>query len=111
MSEEEQMMPKLIKFYIVNCLIGFAISAAFTAALLWFNVANLWHLIAGSDIGLMAVVVFWMLNGIVFAGVQFGVAVMLLADSEDDGPRGGTGVPVRIPAQAMAGRSPPTGHR
>ncbi len=99
-------MPKLIRFYILNCAIGFTVSGVFTFAIMWFNVANLWHLISTSDIGLMAIIVFWVLNGIVFAGVQFGVAVMLMADSDDkdDGPRGGHGVPVRVPATAEARR-------
>lgn len=93
-------MPKLVRFYILNCVIGFAVAGVFTAAILWFNVANLWHLISGSDIGIMAVIVFWVLNGIVFAGVQFGVALMLMADSDDtdDGPRRGMNIPVRVPA-------------
>ncbi|MEW9919459.1 hypothetical protein AB2B41_07585 [Marimonas sp. MJW-29] len=84
-------MPTIFKFYIKHCLIGFAISAVFIAMLLYFNVANLWHLISGSDIGLMALVVFWVLNGIVFAGVQNGVAIMLMAEEgkDDGGPRGG----------------------
>jgi hypothetical protein len=95
-------MPKLIRFYIINCVIGFTVAAIFTGAIMWFNVANLWHLISGSDIGVMAIIVFWVLNGIVFAGVQFGVAVMLMADKDDDdeGPRGGHGVPVRVAATA-----------
>ena len=93
-------MPKLIRFYIINCIIGFTLSAIFVTAIMWFNVANLWHLVSGSDIGLMAIVVFWVLNGIVFAGVQFGVAVMLMADSDDKdgGPRGGMLIPLRVPA-------------
>ncbi|WP_299030789.1 hypothetical protein [uncultured Sulfitobacter sp.] len=100
-------MPKLIRFYIVNCIIGFTVSAVFTVAIMWFNVANLWHLISGSDIGIMAIIVFWVLNGMVFAGVQFGVAVMLMADQDDDddGPRGGLGVPVRVPATVETHRS------
>lgn len=92
-------MPKIIRFYILHCVIGFALAAAFTAVILWINLANLWHLVSTSDIGVMAVVVFWVLNGIVFSGVQFGVAVMLLADADDDGPRGGTSAPVSIPVQ------------
>ena len=93
-------MPKLIRFYIINCIIGFTLSAIFVTAIMWFNVANLWHLVSGSDIGLMAIVVFWVLNGIVFAGVQFGVAVMLMADSDDKdgGPRRGMLIPLRVPA-------------
>ena len=93
-------MPSLVRFYITHCIIGLAVAGVFTAGILWFNVANLWHLISGSDIGIMAVVVFWMLNGIVFAGVQFGVAVMLMGDDDEDdeGPHGGTRVPVRVPS-------------
>lgn len=100
-------MPKLIRFYILNCVVGFAVAGVFTAGVMWFNVANLWHLISGSDIGVMAIIVFWVLNGIVFAGVQFGVAIMLMADSDDKdgGPRGGMNVPVRVPATARPRRS------
>ncbi|MCX7565259.1 hypothetical protein OS189_02735 [Sulfitobacter sp. F26169L] len=98
-------MPELIRFYIKNCIIGFGLAAVFTGAIMWFNVANLWHLISTSDIGILAVIVFWVLNGIVFAGVQFAVAIMLMADPEDkdEGPRKGLGVPVRIPAEATSG--------
>nr|WP_245227249.1 hypothetical protein [Zongyanglinia marina] len=82
-------MPKLITLYIRNVAIGFAIAAAFVGMLLWFNVMNLWHLVSTSDAGLLAVFILWFMNGIVFAGVQFGWAVMALAE-KDSGPRGGT---------------------
>lgn len=102
-------MPTIVRFYIKHCLIGFGISAVFIAGLLYYNVVNLWHLISTSDIGLMALVVFWVLNGIVFAGAQMAVAVMLLADEEeDDGPRGGTPealLPIRQEANAPRARA------
>ena len=79
-------MPAVFRFYITQCLIGFAAAAVFVAALLWLDVGNLWHLISTSDIGVMALLVFWVLNGIVFAGVQTGVAVMMMAEDEDQGP-------------------------
>lgn len=96
-------MPIIVRFYIKHCIIGFTISAVFIATLLWFNVSNLWHLISTSDIGIMALVVFWVLNGIVFAGVQTGVAVMLMTekDEDDDGPRGGTPEAL-VPARQQA---------
>ena len=99
-------MPKLIRFYILNCIIGFTVAAVFTAMIMWYNVDNLWQLISGSDIGIMAIIVFWVLNGIVFAGVQFGVALMLMSDKDDkdDGPRGGTRIPVRVAAMAKPER-------
>ncbi|MDF1717089.1 MAG: hypothetical protein P1U75_10540 [Antarcticimicrobium sp.] len=86
-------MPELIKLYIKNVLIGFAVAAGFVAMLLWFNVMNLWHLVSSTDVGILAVVVLWFAHGIVFAGVQFGWAVMALAERDESGPRGNT--PVR----------------
>lgn len=82
-------MPRLIRLYITQVLIGFAISAAFVGMLLWLNVMNLWHLVTQSSEGILAVVVMWVLNGIVFAGVQFSIAIMRMAGANDSGPRGG----------------------
>ncbi|MGP6086513.1 hypothetical protein [Antarctobacter jejuensis] len=78
-------MPKLIRLYITQVLTGFGLSAVFVGALLWFNVANLWHLISGSDVGLVAVAMLWVFNGIVFAGVQFGISIMRMGDDDDTG--------------------------
>jgi len=101
-------MPKLIRLYIVHSAIGFGVSAAFVAMLLWFNVANLWHLISTSDIGLMAVGLLWLFNGIVFSGVQFGIAIMrLAAPTPSDGgkpKRPQVAVPAPIPVEVMAKR-------
>ena len=83
-------MPKLIRMYIINVAIGFGIAAAFVVMLLYFNVANLWHLVSTSDKGWLAVLILWISNGIIFAGVQFGIAVMRMKDDDDDdGPGGG----------------------
>jgi hypothetical protein len=87
--EQECPMPKLIRLYITQVLIGFAIAAAFVAVLLWLNVANLWHLVTHSDMGFLAVLVLWVSNGIVFSGVQFAISIMRMADSDDDGGQGG----------------------
>ena len=78
-------MPELIKLYIRHVLIGFAIAAAFVAMLLWFNVMNLWHLISTSDVGLIALFVLWFSHGVVFAGVQFALAVMFMAEPSQGG--------------------------
>ena len=76
-----------------NVLIGFGIAAGFVAMLLWFNIANLWSLVSNSDVGLLAVFLLWFSNGIVFAGVQFAIAVMGLKQDE---PTGGRGKPLRV---------------
>lgn len=90
-----QKTPDLIKLYVKSCVIGFVLSAVFLGLLMWFDVVGIGRLIFGSDIGLMAAVVFWILNGIVFAGVQFGIAVMSLGrDDDDDGHGGGMMLPV-----------------
>ncbi len=104
-------MPKLIRLYITHVAIGFGIAGAFVGMLLWFDIANLWHLVSHSDKGWLAVLVLWLANGIVFAGVQFGIAVMNMKD-DDDEPRGGKRQHVRpndgqmIPVRVAApGRS------
>ncbi len=80
-------MPKLVRLYISQVIMGFGLSAAFVAALLTLNVANLWHLVTHSTGGMLAVIMLWVFNGIVFAGVQFGISIMRLAE-DDDAPRG-----------------------
>ena len=57
--------------------------------LLWFNVANLWNLVARDQDGILAVFLLWFLHGIVFAGVQFAFAVMMMARKDDDDGRSG----------------------
>ncbi|WP_319824343.1 hypothetical protein [Thalassovita sp.] len=93
-------MPKLVRLYITNVLIGFAIAAAFVGMLLYFNLGNLWHLVTHSDAGVLAVVILWFANGIVFAGVQFAIAVMRLKD-DGDGKGGGRRDPVRVDMSRM----------
>jgi len=82
-------MPKLVRLYIVNVAIGFGVAALFVGLLLWFDIAGLRHLIGSSDQGWLAALVLWVLNGIIFAGVQFGIAVMRLKDDDDDDHHGG----------------------
>ena len=96
-------MPKLVSLYIRHTLIGFAIAVLFVGLLFWFNVANLWHLVTHDPAGPLAAFLLVMFNGIVFSGVQFGIAIMRLAKSG----KGGSGRPVRLdlaPAMAAAGR-------
>lgn len=76
-------MPKLVSLYIRQVLIGFALSGMFVALLLWTNVGNLGHLVTASPIGYLAVFMLFMFNGIVFSGVQFGIAIMRMTDDSD----------------------------
>lgn len=93
-------MPRVVRLYVKSALTGFAAAGAFVFLVLWLNVANLWHLVSGSDVAVMAVAVFWVLNGIVFSGVQFAWAITAMADKPDPGDGGGfgprQGVPVLV---------------
>ena len=81
--EKRDPLPKVFKLYLVSALNGFGISLAFVAAILLFNVANLRHLVGTSDVGVMATVAFWVLNGIVFSGVQFAFALSQMVRAEN----------------------------
>lgn len=104
-------MPALVRLYIRNVIAGFALSAVFVGALLWLNVANLWHLISTSPQGWIAAAMLFVFNGIVFAGVQFAIAIMRMATPEDTSGRGrkipvATTTPALAHAPARAGRNP-----
>ena len=85
-------MPALVRMYIRHILIGFVLGVAFSALLLWLNVGNLWHLVTVARGGYLAVAMLVMFNSFVFSGVQFGIAIMNMA--EDEGQGGGTRAPV-----------------
>lgn len=94
-------MPALVRLYIQNAITGFALSAVFVGALLWLDVAHLWHLISTSPQGWIAALMLFVFNGIVFAGVQFAIVIMRM---EDRGTGGGgrrapaaSEIPVRVP--------------
>lgn len=102
-------MPKLVRLYIQSVALGFAISAAFTAGLMWLDVAGIGHLVMGSSIGWVAALMLVVFNGIVFSAVQFAFRIMSMAE-KDEGPRGGRGVrepvlvPVTVPAKHRSHR-------
>lgn len=77
-------MPDLIRLYIRECLLGFAIAILFSMGLVVFNVANLGHLVANVDGGWLAFALLCIFNGIVFSGVQFGLTVMRMAEDDED---------------------------
>jgi hypothetical protein len=103
-------MPRLARLYIVSVAIGFAMAVLFVAALLALDVGGLRRLVLASPSGWLGGAMLVFFNGIVFAGVQFGFAVMALARAED-GPTGGRRRPGRgwwplpLPAMAPAGRA------
>lgn len=96
-------MPELVRLYIHSVALGFAISAIFTAGLVWWDVAGIGHLILGSDIGLVAAAMMVVFNGIVFSAVQFAFKIMAMAE-DDTGPTRGHGArePVLVPVAVAA---------
>lgn len=70
--------PRLVRLVVVNWLLGFAASAVFTALVLGFDVAGLGHLVMHVEGGWLGALLFFFLNGIVFASVQVGVVVMTM---------------------------------
>ncbi|MFD0979651.1 hypothetical protein [Tropicimonas aquimaris] len=81
-------MPQLVRLYIRQVIIGFLLSAVFVSLLMGVNVANLRHLVTHSSGGYIAVVMLWVFNGIVFAGVQFGISIMRMSHDDGDSGRG-----------------------
>lgn len=93
-------MPDLIRLYIRSVIIGFAISVVFAAVLIWQDVRGIGHLIFASDVGWIAALMLVFFNGIIFAAVQFGLRIMMMAE-DDDAPRGGMRLPLRpVPVAA-----------
>ena len=86
-------MPELVRMYIRHCLIGFAIAGVFVAGLVWMNVANLQHLLFSSPGGMLGLFLLFFFNGLLFASVQFAIAVMNMAETPDDGGN----APQRLP--------------
>jgi hypothetical protein len=99
-------MPKLIRLYITQVAIGFAVALAFVTGFVALDVGGLRHLILQSDMGWLAFIMLVMFHGVVFAGVQFAIAIMRMAEPEDKGPKGGRRVPVTadpVPVRTGAG--------
>ena len=96
-------MPKLVRLYIRQVLIGFALSAIFVGLLIWQNIGNLGHLILNSDKGWIAIYMLFIGNGVVFASVQFAIMVMRMAKPDDTPPAGGKRIRVgNVPVPVMA---------
>ena len=77
-------MPALVRLYIRQCLLGLALGIGFAMALIMMNVANLGHLVESVEGGWLAFVLLALFNGIVFAGVQFGVTIMRMGKEDSE---------------------------
>lgn len=75
-------MPKLVRLYIRQCLAGLALGLAFSMLLVALNVANLGHLVSEVEGGWLAFALLALFNGIVFAGVQFGISIIRMGQDD-----------------------------
>ncbi|MBQ2260083.1 MAG: hypothetical protein II336_01795 [Loktanella sp.] len=95
MTQDDE--PNLMQLYLRHCAVGFVAAAVFVTMLLFYDIGGLGRLVAGSDIGWLAVFLLWFFHGTVFGGVQFAVSVMLDAqDDDDDDHHGGRMIPIRV---------------
>lgn len=75
-------LPKLVTLYLRNIAIGFALAGFFVAMLLWKDVAGLWSLASSTQGGWIAIAMLLLFNGLVFSGVQFAIAIMMMAEND-----------------------------
>lgn len=94
-------MPRLVRVYIRQCVFGLALSVVFVAGLIALDVAHLRHLVSSSDVGILAVGLLVLFNGIVFAGVQFAIAIMEMQERPEP-PAGGRRQAGAAPRLALA---------
>lgn len=88
-------LPRIVRLYIMHALIGFVLAGVFTGLVLGLDVAGIGNLVTTVQSGWLAALVFFTLNGIVFAGARTGIAVMGLGGAER---RQGEPIPVRVRA-------------
>lgn len=81
-------MPRLVRLYLFSILVGIVLGLGFTALLLGFDVAGLRRLLTGSVGGWIGLAMLAFFHSVLFSGVQFGVAVMLMAEGRTRPPRG-----------------------
>ena len=87
-------MPELIRLYITQVAIGFAVALAFVTGFVALDLGGLRHLVLETEMGWLAYIMLVMFHGVVFAGVQFAIAIMRMAEPEDKGPKRGSRAPV-----------------
>ena len=75
-------MPQPLRFLLPHAAVGFALAAAFVAALVMADPGGAGTLLTQPDFGRLPVLLLWTFTGLTFAGVQMGAAVMLLAHAE-----------------------------
>ncbi len=76
-------LPKLVRFVIINSLIGIAIGWAVAAALVWFNIHGLGELVMHSRHRVVAIFVLAMSFGVTFGFGYLTTSILLLPTDKD----------------------------
>ncbi len=76
-------MPDHIKFILRHAGVGVLVALGFTGMVLYFNVANIWHLVTHTAEGPIALAVFVVLCSITFGSVQIGLRIMAMGRDDD----------------------------
>lgn len=77
-------MPKLIRFVVINSIIGIVIGWAIAAALLWLNISGLGDLYMRSDSKPVILALLGMSFGVTFGFAYLATAVMLMPTQKDE---------------------------
>ncbi|MEQ8401682.1 MAG: hypothetical protein RIB53_09605 [Roseitalea porphyridii] len=77
-------MPKLIRFVVLNSIVGILIGWAIAAALLWMNVSGLGDMFVRSDSKPVILALLGMSFGVTFGFAYLSTAVMLMPTGKDD---------------------------
>ncbi|MCI5077151.1 hypothetical protein [Oricola sp.] len=77
-------MPKLVRFVLINSIIGIAIGWLIAAGMVHFNIGNLGELIAHTDHKAAAIALLGLTFGITFGFAYLATAVMLIPTGKDD---------------------------
>lgn len=93
-------LPILVRFLLSHALIGFGISAVFTAAFVLADPNGAGGILLNAAGHWWPVVVLWFFLGLTFGSVQIGAATMLLAERPEEPRRPGGGN--RAPAAVLA---------
>lgn len=77
-------LPPLVRLLARNAALGFMVAMVFVGAMLLLDINGLGTLILHSPDGLIATFALTFATGLTFGGVQMAIAIMQLADGEQD---------------------------
>jgi hypothetical protein len=96
-------LPIAVRFMLLHGAIGFGLAAVFVALLMSSDSGGLGTLLRGAESHPFPALLLWFFCGLTFGSVQIGAAVMLM-DTEEEPPAGGSRAPILQPIPLRAAR-------